>query len=861
MEIKNQKPHFTAVDFFKNKNTKLLILFFFLLVSFIAGGLTHKAKMWQQTKFKITKILPAIYYNINSFFSESPPSMIIDIKFKNYEKLNKERLKSLERGFHFKGEYFPAKINFKNKVYKVKLRLKGDYLDHFKEDKWSFRVKVKGENSIMGMKKFSLHNPAARNNIGEWIFHKILKDEGLIGLKYEFVSVILNGKDIGLYAIEEHFDKITIESNNRKEGPIIKFAEDLFWKNKMKKFSEISNKDDYFISDINGYNEKVFREDSALNIYKKSLSLLKSYRDGELPFSKIFNEDLMAKFYALSELLGAHHGLYWNNLRFYYNPITSKLEPIGFDANAFRFLEMYNTKLKTSRLGIWDNESYYNWLNFEKNVQFFSKFIYYLDYYTKNDKINKLIKEYESSVDSLSKFFHHYNPYYDFSFDKFLLNKDKINELLYPSNPLICYADSIVNQDSILLYIGNSQELPVKILGYSIDNSEYSYNITENIPGKIIDRPMKFIKLKLKINKLEKSFKNIITNLNIICAINGIQDSIKVKCNFWNYLDIDPKKNLFSQSSNIELFNFIKDAKNKKIIIPKGTHLINQDIFIPDNYTVICGGGTKIILNNNSTIFSSSNFEFIGNESEPIIVTSLDSTGQGIFIKNSNYKSTFKHTFFNNLNNPFKNNWNLTGALTFYEADVDFNHCIFDKNFNGDDYLNIIRSNFEIINSKFININADAFDSDFSNGNIINSNFVNCGNDGIDISGSILTVRDVTMDGIKDKGLSAGENSQMIVNNFNITHSAIGVCSKDLSDIFVDNIDISDTQIGFTAFQKKPEFGPATIKINNVLLNNSEIPYLIEENSNCMVNNEIVKNTKKKVENMLYGIEFGEASN
>jgi len=35
----------------------------------------------------------------------------------------------------------------------------------------------------------------------------------------------LNGQDMGVYAFEEHFDKLLIESNNRREGPIVKFSE------------------------------------------------------------------------------------------------------------------------------------------------------------------------------------------------------------------------------------------------------------------------------------------------------------------------------------------------------------------------------------------------------------------------------------------------------------------------------------------------------------------------------------------------------------------------------------------------------------------------------------------------------------
>ncbi|NJM95793.1 MAG: hypothetical protein HC792_06715 [Acaryochloridaceae cyanobacterium CSU_5_19] len=38
--------------------------------------------------------------------------------------------------------------------------------------------------------------------------------EGLPALRYEFVNVIQNGKDMGIYALEEHFEKRLIEAQS-----------------------------------------------------------------------------------------------------------------------------------------------------------------------------------------------------------------------------------------------------------------------------------------------------------------------------------------------------------------------------------------------------------------------------------------------------------------------------------------------------------------------------------------------------------------------------------------------------------------------------------------------------------------------
>ena len=63
------------------------------------------------------------------------------------------------------------------------------------------------------MKIFSIQHPRTRNYIYEWIFHQALKREGILSLRYKFINVTLNGQDLGVYALEEHFDKRLIEYN------------------------------------------------------------------------------------------------------------------------------------------------------------------------------------------------------------------------------------------------------------------------------------------------------------------------------------------------------------------------------------------------------------------------------------------------------------------------------------------------------------------------------------------------------------------------------------------------------------------------------------------------------------------------
>lgn len=85
----------------------------------------------------------------------------------------------------------------------------------------------------MGMKKFSLQSYQRRCGVCDWFFNRILRRNDVLALRYNFVEAYLNGDRLGLYIVEETFDKYLVENNNYREGPILKFDEENFWDNRI----------------------------------------------------------------------------------------------------------------------------------------------------------------------------------------------------------------------------------------------------------------------------------------------------------------------------------------------------------------------------------------------------------------------------------------------------------------------------------------------------------------------------------------------------------------------------------------------------------------------------------------------------
>lgn len=307
------------------------------------------------------------YPSVPEFVQKTELEVIqITINEKYYKKIKKKRAAALNIGVleTSTSDYVPATIGYKGKEYRAEIRLKGDWTDHLTGEKWSFRVKLKGDKTIRGMRKFSLHHPKTRGYVNEWLYHKVMKGEGITGLRYGFVegrlhiksenSLYYSNKELGIYAIEETFDKRTIESNQRKESIILKFSEEYWW-NEVKKSNAIGKPYGYLWNKfMNGsmmtrakHTITVFSENKVLadstfhKYFKYSKNSLEDLRTGKATLDQVFDIKELAKYTAILNLFGAVHGSYIINLRFYYNPITTKLEPIAFDGNSGNKIEKF----------------------------------------------------------------------------------------------------------------------------------------------------------------------------------------------------------------------------------------------------------------------------------------------------------------------------------------------------------------------------------------------------------------------------------------------------------------------------------------------------------------------------------------
>jgi hypothetical protein len=765
------------------------------------------------------------------------PQFNIDIKFKNLQKLIAKREQALESGVLVKGEddYVPAEIRFQGETYKIKMRLKGDWTDHLEGDKWSFRIHVKGGNHLLGMSRFSVQHPRTRNFESEILFFEALKKEGILVPRYFFVEVSVNGKNIGLMALEEHFSKELLEAQRRREGVIVRFDEDMFWASTIF--------DNYKIAKVTPFRSGKVKRSSKLSAdLAIAKSLLKGFVRGHRKPSEVFDPDLMGKFIAVADVWGSNHVLRWHNMRFYFNPITALLEPIGFDAHlheeeidvphaleepivsailegdpVIKLIYQRTIERLANEMEEENTEKWFRTLA-QKQLRILHKEFPSLNGF-RFERIARRARE----VLSLSQ--PPTGNYPELLQVKYIQGKEgRYLELLNPLPQALEVKDIFCvdkNKEKIKLKLTSSINFP---LGLS-PTLLMDFPKIKKIPFELTDTNFKCeIALEVKVLGAEK--------LRLVWAELGTPDF---------KTPILPTYNL---QETLAFHTFLKYSEDdKKLQVLPGDWRVSEWIVVPELLRLEIPKGTTLRFDKTVGLLAKGPVLITGTEKEPVVLTgsipfSKEDTWPGIALLKASKPSDWAFVRIENTSGVKKGEWELTGGVNFYEAEIKMNHVAFLGN-RAEDALNIVRSKFELKSVRIKNTTSDAFDSDFSQGTIENSVFENIGSkgggDGIDVSGSEVRVKETYFINISDKALSVGENSHMKASGVNIENVSIGAASKDGSRLLLSNSKMTGIKkAGLMAYIKKTEYGPAEITVEG-LEYNSKTKKAISQKGNKII--------------------------
>jgi len=690
----------------------LSVLFFAIL-----GYGAHLKQVGQTTYFKNAVLQMAnldfsFVKNYTSGRLQGFDDIQMDIKFKHLLRVQYLREQALKDGFitpEMKNEEFPAKMTLNGKTHNVKIALTGLVaISHLKDPvKWSFQVKVKGDDTFDGMKRFGMLRPSTRGYMTDWLGFELMKERGLMGLRVDYVHLTVNGKPIGIYYLEERFDKYLVENNSLREGILFKLD-----------------------GELSAYQESKLMEDPG---FKAQLLMVKRmWQDvmaGDLPPSRFFDMKKMAQVFALCDLMNNKHPLAGQNIRFYFNPITGLAEPIAREWEKLERSEVSNLRLfpekpiPLTRHAKFVNDPILKMIY--DNLEFKRQYVREAEILCQTKFLDQLLLRNDEKINSLLNKVYRTWPFYELPTHKLYENQNYMRSVLFSQDDQLAAYFGSKDHETLQLSLHNQQYLPIEVTQVSWRDSVFFQPETPIVlDTKEKEQPQLFnFKLPGKIQLPKDYLEDIKVHYHVYGLESG-KRTVGVLPQAGNLKTVDQEDKLVEKGT-YSSFDFIKvDEKEATISIPAGKWTLSRDLIIPAKKQLKIAAGAHIDMINGASMISYSPIYLNGQEELPISIISSDSSSQGVSVIQADQRSQISNVIFDKIAGPTTESEMLQGVITFFESPVDIYNCIFSNSRTVRNYLHIRRSDFSIDHSRFNNIEGNALGADYCTGILSNSSFV-----------------------------------------------------------------------------------------------------------------------------------------
>jgi hypothetical protein len=808
----------------------------------------------------------------------------LNIKFNDWQYIKKRRDETIS--FHPWSDepYRKVTVSWRGKKIKGKIRLKGVGADHRTDKKkWSFAIKLKKDNYILGIPEFAIHNPRTRGFWSECLFLKTLRDNDIIAPVCDQVDVFINGERIGIMTLTERLSTEMLERQGRKKGVVSSLGyieahshynavasaineiptlnssqliNEYLGKMKLARLSQPL--------EFNG--EKKINRDAILSHQKRvATELFNGMLDGKIEPSEVFDVEKTSTALAVVFFWGNYHSFMLHNLDFYFNPITFKFEvlpndgagigqdngPPDFRNDAFSLLEL-----------ITRDEKIIN--QFEKKIiqlrnKYESDGIFGKDFdeYEIN-QISKLYTDYKllpsfHKKSVLDRFENNYQSIKDGNFFKTVAhNKTETNLSDVIDLESVINSYLVISNDIIYIQLINKLPQKVELTEINVIANGKKLKIEDlndiSLPVRI---PPTFSGLNelngRDIGQLKIPLGGLRGQRDI--KVSGIVNPLGSNKNFvfettpysssaeFNPISSTPISEILKHNSFLQ-----KHEKTNDLFIEAGDWTVKNFIKPPEGTGLIIMPGANLKFEPDAGMLLRGPLKFEGTQALPITLRATKPAygWAGITAMETNQwrpgsKNIFKHVHVYDTNSAHYKDWLLTGAINFYKSDLD----IINSKFNGtiaEDALNIVHSKFDMINTSIENARSDGFDGDFISGTINASTFSNIGGDGIDFSGSNIKVNKSIFNNIHDKAVSVGEASKLIARGLVISNTGSGLVSKDGSTAEVYQSSFKNiTHSSLMAYMKKPQYGSAQLVAIDNLIEEKPLSVIAQKQSEISV--------------------------
>lgn len=735
-----------------------------------AGGFLGDRALKRKDHPGLIRFLQQWWVNYPASFAVEPEVLELNVDQADLEAIEGVVEKARERGVIMRdgNDYVPGEMTAEGSSFKVKVRIKGKMADHVKGDKWSFRVVAKKDKGFKGMQRFSLQHPGTRNYLCDWFYHRLSRGEGIVALRYGFVRLVFNGEDLGVYAYEEHFGPELLAHNERMKGPIFRFDPGLFWEHRLNMIEKVRYNEafaTYQAAALDAFGTSDLEKDSLQRRYfEEAVGRMMAFRNGDLRASDVFDADRIARRHALLDLVGGHHSMDWSDVKFYYDPLIKRVEPIAYEsfsafpirsvAGADRYTGVFKPSMDL-------HDAYFN------DPDIFAAYIHHLERVSEPAFLDSVFTALGPALDSASALIYREFPYKELDREVYRRNQLIIRRMLDVPKGFHAYAS--VQQDSLTLSIVPIEALPMEFLGVEgADGKVLEPQARTIIPCRIPGRPGTPIVIRLALD--EAWHRTPPERIMIRFSVLGSRTTKTVEAfpyALTDGVDLPP----FTAPTNYDLRDepaFRMDTALRTINIIPGVHTIAHDVFIPAGYNVRATAPLRLDLLNGARIVSNSPFDLRGLEDAPITITASDGSGAGLVLLRTGALSRFEHVRFEG-SGPGSSG---LPAMIFQEAPIELKDCRFAED-PARRIITAVRSALTVERCTFIG-GSDQLTVAYCNARVVGSLFSAAADDAIAVKGGQLTIGDCRVE-VGGSALVLDEFAQVSVEKSTLNASKYGV--------------------------------------------------------------------------------------
>lgn len=349
------------------------------------------------------------------------------------------------------------------------IALRPGRIDGTEEKRWPFRIVLQRADTVFRLRSFDLVPVKDGAPLRMWLMSQALADQGLPSMSLSFVEVRLNDRELGLYAMEERPDSVTLARWGRGKGPLLRFDDELRTALEDRPQTSFPTdplpQQDWLAAPVVASLGSAQEGDVALQrLHRRNVEELNDLRAGRATVSEVFDVPSTACLFALCDALGGQSATEWWDLRFLVDSASSALIALPERGDAFApitaiapLLAGASVHFPSTRNGFRDR--------LFGDALFFRTYIAYLDTFSSVGWLEDLLRRMSDGYAVQERIVISEYPQSRPDASVFAHNRDVIRRTLRPPDLLLAYSQTS-DAPKREIAIANVHALPVEITAF-----------------------------------------------------------------------------------------------------------------------------------------------------------------------------------------------------------------------------------------------------------------------------------------------------------------------------------------------------------------------------------------------------------